>query len=86
MKQRKLFCEISPLTYKISTYKCIALRKVSDAFASDSFAKTKSSDKLPVVVYRHNSLIRRKLGNVDLQLQENKATNLAIAAPKVSGN
>ena len=83
MKQRKLFCEISPLTYKISTYKCIALRKLRDAFSNDIFAKSKSNDLLPVVVYRHNSLIRRKLGNVDLQLQENKAVNLAIAAPKV---
>ena len=85
MKQRKLFCEISPLTYKISTYKCIAVRKVMDSFSSDNFAKTKNGDKLPIVVYRHNSLIRRKLGNVDLQLQENKATNLAIATPKVNG-
>ena len=83
MKQRKLFCEISPLTYKISTYKCIALRKLKDAFSNDIFAKSKSIDLLPVVVYRHNSLIRRKLGNVDLQLQENKAVNLSIASPKV---
>ena len=83
MKQRKLFCEISPLTYKISTCKCIALRKLKDAFSNDIFAKAKSDDLLPVVVYRHNSLIRRKLGNVDLQLQENKAVNLSIASPKV---
>ena len=85
MKQRKLFCEISPLTYKISTHKCIAVRKLKDSISSDNFAKVKNNNKLPVVVYKHNSLIRRKLGNVDLQLQENKATNLAIAAPKVNG-
>lgn len=39
---------------------------------------------MPVLVYSHKSLIRRKLGNVDAQLQENKAVNLSIAAPKVS--
>lgn len=83
MKQRKLFCEISPLTYKISTYKCISVRKIQDTFSKDKFAKGKSEELLPVVVYKHNSLIRRRLGNVDLQLQENKAVNLAIAAPKV---
>ena len=83
MKQRKLFCEISPLTYKISTYKCISVRKIQDTFSKDKFAKSKSEELLPVVVYKHNSLIRRRLGNVDLQLQENKAVNLAIAAPKV---
>lgn len=37
------------------------------------------------VAYSHKSLIRRKLGNVDMQLQENKAVNLAIAAPKING-
>ena len=84
MKQRKLFCEISPLTYKISTYKCITLRKIKDTFSRDSFAKSKIEQPLPVLVYSHNSLIRRKLGNVDLQLQENKAVNLSIAAPEVN--
>lgn len=47
------------------------------------FAKEKGQP-LPVTVYRHSSLIRRTLGNVDPRLQENKAANLAIAAPKVS--
>ena len=82
---RKLFCEISPLTYKISVSKNILLRKISDAFSGTSFAKTKSGEKLPVVIYSHNSLIRRVLGNVDMTLQENKAVNLSIAAPKVNG-
>ena len=82
---KKLFCEISPLTYKISVLKNILLRKISDAFSGISFAKTKSLEKLPVVIYSHNSLIRRVLGNVDMTLQENKAVNLSISAPKVNG-
>lgn len=49
------------------------------------FAQDKSADSLPVLVYRHNSLIRRKLGNTDLHLQDNKAVNLSLAAPKVNG-
>ena len=84
-KKRKLFCEISPFTYKISLYKCIFIRKLRDLFSGDKFAKKKVEEKMPVVIYKHNSLIRRKLGNVDLQLQENKAINLAIATPKVNG-
>lgn len=83
--KRKLFCEISPLTYKISYQKCILMRKVKDLFKNETFTKKKSSDKLPITVYKHNSLIRRKLGNVNMDLQENKAKNLAIAAPKISG-
>jgi vancomycin resistance protein VanW len=36
-----------------------------------------------VLVRKHNSLIRRQLGNVDMTLQENKAVNLALAAPSI---
>ncbi|MEI6578135.1 MAG: VanW family protein [Eubacteriales bacterium] len=82
---RKLFCEISPLTYKISTQKCIALRRLKDLRGDANFSETKENIQLPVSVYRHNSLIRRKLGNVDLHLQENKAVNLALAAPLLNG-
>ncbi len=52
---------------------------------NERFARVKSDMPLEVVVYRHNSLIRRRLGNTDMDLQENKAVNLALAAPKVSG-
>jgi len=83
MGQRKLFCEISPLTYKISRHKEIFLRKYRDWRSEEKFAKEKSQEILPVVIYKHNSLIRRRLGNVDLQLQENKAVNLALATKKV---
>ena len=82
---RKLFCEISPFTYYISLQKNILSRKIRDFFSKETFAKQKSSDKLPFVICSHSSLIRRTLGNVDAMLQENKATNLSIAAPKVNG-
>ena len=41
--------------------------------------------QLPVVIYKHKSLIRRQLGDVDMALQNNKAVNLSLAAPKISG-
>lgn len=83
-KKRKLFCEISPFTYKMSLLKCRVIRHISNSFCFKKFAVKRSSEVLPVLVYSHKSLIRRKLGNVDAQLQENKAVNLSIAAPKVS--
>jgi vancomycin resistance protein VanW len=83
--KRKLFCEISPITYKISMEKEILLRKIKDMFLNNKFAKEKIMDKFPIIIYKHNSLIRRKLGNVNMQLQENKAKNLSLAAPKISG-
>ena len=42
-------------------------------------------EQLPVVAFKHQSLIRRKLGDIDMQLQENKAYNLALSTPKING-
>lgn len=84
MGNRKLFCQLSPFTYRLSKYKCILARKLQDFTGKQRFARTKSTDALPVVIYRHNSLIRRKLGNTAPELQENKAVNLSLAAPKVN--
>ncbi len=61
------------------------MRYASDLFSQKRFARRKSESRLPVVIERHKSLIRRKLGEVDAQLQENKAVNLSLAAPKISG-
>lgn len=85
MGRRKLFCEISPWTYSISVKKCIVLRKIKNIFSGQRFSKTRNSLPLPVLIYKHCSLIRRKLGNTDLESQENKAVNLALSAPKVNG-
>lgn len=82
---RKLFCEISPLTYKISKEKEIMLRNIKDSLSKEEFAKEKREEKLPYIIYKHNSLIRRKLGNVNMELQDNKAVNLALSAPKITG-
>lgn len=81
---RKLFCEISPFTYKLSVKKCIFVRSVKNLLSSKQFAGTKQDEKLEFLICRHNSLIRRRLGNVNMQLQENKAVNLSIAAPKIN--
>lgn len=83
--KRKLFCEISPLTYKISMEKCILVRKIKNLLSKERFVHKKSEEKLPYSIYKHNSLIRRRLGNVNMELQNNKAINLGIAAPKISG-
>lgn len=82
---RRLFCEISPFTYKISCAKQCLVRKLRDTKNKNPFAKTIAPKPLPCRVYRHKSLIRRRLGDVDARLQENKAVNLALAAPKVYG-
>ena len=85
MKQRKLFCEISPFCYKISVFKCCMLRRLRDFFSKECFSCERSDKLLPVVVCKHKSLILRKLGDVDIVLQKNKAVNLSLAAQKISG-
>lgn len=82
---RRLFCEISPLAYRISAYKERLLRRLSDMLGGQKWAGKRSASPLPSSVYRHGSLIRRRLGNVNMELQENKALNLSLAAPKVNG-
>ena len=59
------------------------MRTLKNLFSQTNFAKTKS-ENFPIVLYKHRSLIRRQLGNVDMHLQENKAVNLSLAAPKVN--
>ncbi len=81
---RKLFCEWHPITYKLSVLKNILLRRIKWLIASNKYAAKYTDDLLPIIIYKHRSLIRRKIGNVDMQLQENKAINLSLASPKIN--
>lgn len=81
---RKLFSEINHTTYTISVYKEIYLRYFRNLLNPYTISKVKQKERLKHSIYKHNSLIMRRLGNVNLQLQENKAINLSIATPKVS--
>ena len=84
MIKRKRITKESRL-YHLALKKNIYKRKLQDLLRGQKFAKWRSDEKLPVVVYKHSSLIRRRLGNVNMELQEGKAINLAISAPKVTG-
>lgn len=82
---RKLFCDISPTTYKISLKKERLLRNVKDIVNIGKIAKTKSKMELPIIVKSHSSILLRKLHGVDLKLQENKVTNIKLACDKING-
>jgi len=49
------------------------------------FAAQQSEELLPNVVFEHQSTILRKLKNVDMWLQHNKATNLKLAISALNG-
>lgn len=82
---RRLFCQMGPAAYRISVWKERILRWVKDLRFRGSFVRERREEPLPVCVLKHSSLIRRRLGNVDMELQENKAVNLALTAPRVNG-
>ena len=50
-----------------------------------SFAKTISTDRLKYRVYKHQSVLIRRLGDSDLAMQYNKVENLKIAITKLNG-
>ncbi len=83
--KRKLFCEICPLTYKISVCKEIIFRKLKDMFSNEKIASEKSDSKLEYIIKSHRSVVLRELLGVDMQLQENKRTNLEIASKEING-
>ena len=85
MTKRKLFCEYNRLFYKISLIKEYIKRDLKELFSGKNFAKQKSAQKLPNIVKGHRSLILRRLASVDIQLQQNKKTNLTLAAQKING-
>lgn len=82
---RKLFCDINPTCYKISVKKETLLRNIKDFLSREKIAKEKSEELLPNVVKSHSSILVRKLEGVDIRLQENKVTNIRLAAEKING-
>ena len=85
MKQRKLLSQRHPLLYFLS----VSLRRIQRYliwyFSSTSFAKKKNKNPLNEKVKKHQSLLIRKLGDSDIQLQLNKITNLKLAVQKIDG-
>lgn len=84
-KQKKLFCEMNPLFYKISLQKEICRRHLRDLRSKEKFAATFREEKLPNLVSSYDcGLIKRGPG-IELRLQENKATNIALAGSRING-
>jgi vancomycin resistance protein VanW len=72
-----------PWVYKLRIYQLRMKRSFRNLFVR--FAKERQVESLPFVIKRHQSLLRRKLGSSDPQLQENKITNLSIALKALDG-
>src|SRR5215212_3189154 len=82
---RKRLSEIHPSLYNLRIWQKRAFRVLSDLPKASRFARRQSAENLPFTCKRHQSLLKRKLGNSDPVLQENKIRNLEIACPTING-
>lgn len=83
--KNKLFCEINPVCYAISSQKEVCKRHIKDFFSHEKFAKTIKKEALPNIVSSHSSNMIKRAKGIDLRLQENKATNIKLACSKING-
>ena len=82
---RKRLSEIHPIIYKTRIWQKRLFRRLSDLPKASRFASEIDTESLPFTCKKHQSLLRRRLGNSDPQLQENKVENLKIACPTIDG-
>lgn len=85
MKKRKLFCERSPVCYRISLGKEYLLRDIRDSFSGEKFASIRNTVPFSSIVKNHTSNAQRHLEGVDMELQRNKLVNLRLAAAQING-
>lgn len=84
-EEKKLFCEICPLTYEISKSKEICKRHIQDLTGKEKFSTLKQKEKLPNVVFSYSSTLIKKGKGIDPVLQKNKARNIRLASAKING-
>lgn len=78
--------EVHPFFYHTRIQQKRIFRSIANLFGGMKFAKSRElSSTFPFTCKKHQSLLRRKLGNSDPKLQENKITNLKIASSKIDG-
>ncbi|PZM85766.1 vancomycin resistance protein [Candidatus Gracilibacteria bacterium] len=78
--ERKSFSMIFPFLMSLFVFLRRLYRKLKNKF--EKIAKTKQEYKKFINV-RHQSVLMRKLGDVDMSLQKNKIKNLEIASKKL---
>lgn len=84
MKQKKLLSQRHPYLYFLAVLSRRMQRYGSWYFGSKKFASKKIIDALPFRIKKHQSVLLKKLGDSDMQLQINKVTSLKIAAKKIN--
>lgn len=85
MKKRKLISQRHPALYFLAVW-ARRLRRYGDwYFDHKKYTNKRTTEKLPFRIKKHQSVLLKKLGDSDRQLQINKVTNLKIAAKQIDG-
>ena len=82
---RKPLSSINPVLYFFAVKARRFDRYIKWFSKKNKFTKFISKDKLNYRVYKHQSVLVRKLGESDLTLQYNKIENLKLAVNKING-
>lgn len=85
VKQRILFCQRNAFFYQISATKERIKRHIKNLVSKIDFAKTKSKEQLPVVLWKYESVLIKTGKGIDIKLQQNKAININLASKKING-
>lgn len=76
---------IHPVFYHMRIVQKQLFRSTKNLFMAHHFATEQAVHNLDFTCKRHQSLLRRRLGNSDPQLQANKIVNLRLACPTIDG-
>ena len=85
MKQRKLLSQRHPYLYILAVGTRRLKRRIEWIFDNKKYSSLKRDDILSFRIKKHQSVLLKKLGENNEQLQINKVTNLQIASKKISG-
>lgn len=82
---RKRLSQRHPALYFLVVWYRRIIRYIQWCFSLQKYAKSRHTEKLHFRVKKHQSVLIRKLGDSDVQLQYNKVANLKIAIKKIDG-
>lgn len=85
MKQRKLLSQQHPYLYFLAVWTRRIKRNLEWIFDNKKYSKKRITNKLDFRIKKHQSVLLKKLGKNNEQLQINKVTNLRIATQRING-
>lgn len=85
MAKRKLLSQRHPVLYFLAVWVRRFGRYADWFFGGKKYANQRTNDSLSYRIKKHQSVLIRKLGDSDMQLQVNKITNLKIASERING-